>query len=170
MTIKKIVKWSAELIILILFVWLFSEFQTRNMLSGEKALPNKPLELVNLDTHQIVPVDLYQHNKKTLIYFFAPWCNVCHLSIENLDTLYLEHQASLNIVLIALSYQSSTEVEAFVKQHDLNVPVYLGNEAIRAQFKITGFPSYYVVDQVGQITYASVGFTSETGMKLRTWL
>ena len=60
-------------------------WQQRDMLAsdGSLAAPHFTLPSLNGD-----PVTYEaSSNKPTLFYFFAPWCSICHLSIENLGTL-----------------------------------------------------------------------------------
>ena len=105
--------------------------------------------------------------KKTIVYFFAPWCHVCHASIENLQEIYQENE-SLNVIAVALDYIEENEIEAFVAQHALTFPVAFGNEEIKKAFKIHAYPSYYVLDEDNTVISKSMGYSTELGLYLRS--
>ena len=112
-------------------------------------------------------VSLNAQGKTTVIYFFAPWCQICHLSIGNLQKLY-EKNEQLEVVAVAMDYTSVDEVMAFTKEHQLTFPIALGNEDIKHAFSISGFPSYYVISKENTIIGKSMGYSSELGLYLRS--
>lgn len=112
-------------------------------------------------------VQLLSNNKVTIIYFFAPWCKICHLSIDNLEEFYLENQG-INVIAVALDYIDVDAVRAFSNQHQLTFPIALGNEKIKQQFSVGGYPSYYVIDKNNTVVEKSLGYSSKIGMYIRT--
>lgn len=112
-------------------------------------------------------VSLNSQGKTTVLYFFAPWCQICHLSIGNLQTLY-EKNEHLEVVAVAMDYTSIEKVMEFTKQHQLTFPIALGNEEIKHAFSISGFPSYYVISKENTIIGKSMGYSSELGLYLRS--
>lgn len=112
-------------------------------------------------------VSLNSQGKTTIIYFFAPWCQICHLSIGNLQALY-EKNENIDVIAVALDYTSVDEVMDFTKHHQLTFPIALGNEEIKHSFLISGFPSYYVLNKENAILSKSMGYSSELGLYLRS--
>lgn len=112
-------------------------------------------------------VSLNSKGKNTVIYFFAPWCQVCHASIGNLQALY-EKNDQLDVIAIAMDYTSIGEVMAFTQQHQLTFPIALGTEKIKQAFSISGYPSYYVIDGENSIIGKSLGYSSALGLYLRS--
>ncbi len=110
------------------------------------------------------------NGKNTVVYFFAPWCQVCHVSIGNLENLYQDKQDDINVVAIALSYESSNEVKEFVADKDLSFPVLLGTNELMSQYQVNAFPSYYVFNEQGAITGKSQGYSTELGLRVRAML
>jgi thiol-disulfide isomerase/thioredoxin len=105
----------------------------------------------------------------TVVYFFAPWCHVCHASFGNLEDLRQQSDESqLRIVAVALDYDSIDEVHQFLKRHTVGFPVALGSPAVSAAWRIRAFPTYYVLDEQGRVTGRSMGYSTTLGLKLRT--
>ncbi len=121
----------------------------------------------NVPTLMGETISLVSQGKTTVIYFFAPWCQVCHVSIDNLQALY-EKNAHLEVIAVALDYTSIDEVTNFTKQHQLTFPIAFGNEAIKQAFSISGYPSYYVISEKNIIISKSMGYSSELGLYLRS--
>ena len=141
-----------------------SMFREVEMLSTGEVVVTQSTLLKTLDNKTI---DLNHINKTTVVYFFAPWCQICHMSINNLQAIYKKND-HINVVAVALDYVDKKEVFEFSNQHQLTFPIVLGNEQIKAQFKIKGYPSYYVIDEENTIIAKSMGYSSEIGLLLRT--
>lgn len=112
-------------------------------------------------------VSLNSQGKTTVLYFFAPWCQICHMSIDNLQTLY-EKNENIEVIAVALDFVDTDEVMDFTKQHQLTFPIALGNEEIKHAFSISGFPSYYVISEENIIVSKSMGYSSVLGLYLRS--
>ena len=112
-------------------------------------------------------ITLASTDKTTVLYFFAPWCQICHISISNLQTLY-EHNQQIDVIAIALDFTSEKDVIDFTNKHQLTFPIALGNETIKQAFDISGYPSYYVINKDKVIVSKSMGYSSTVGLYLRT--
>lgn len=157
-----------------------SLWQERNLLPIQEAAPMFELLPLQLSlTDAIVPSDLafsqlevlptrsiYSQNQRSLIYFFAPWCSICKLSMGNLA--YLE--GKLPVVAVALDYSDEQAVLDFVAGLDINVPVLLGNSAVAQAYKIKAFPTYYIINAEGKIEMSSMGYSTELGLQIRASL
>lgn len=153
---------------IIVFLTIFqslSMFREVDMLSTGEAIVKQSTPLQTLDNKTI---ELNHMDKTTVVYFFAPWCQICHMSISNLQAIY-EKNDHINVVAVALDYVDKKEVFEFSNQHQLTFPIVLGNEQIKRQFKVKGYPSYYVIDTENTIIAKSMGYSSEIGLLLRTF-
>lgn len=145
-----------------------SFFRETSMLPTDVNVPKVATDKsVKVNTLNGSAVELASQGKKTVIYFFAPWCQICHVSIGNLQNLY-EKNERLDVIAVALDYTSVEEVKDFTKQHQLTFPIALGNESIKSDFSISGYPSYYVIDEENIIIGKSMGYSSELGLYLRS--
>ena len=135
-----------------------------SMLSTSTSISDTVMQLPTLTGED---VKVQSAGKKTIVYFFAPWCQVCHLSVGNLQALY-EKNEHLDVIAVAMDYPLITDVRNFTQQHQLTFPIALGNEEVKKHFKITGYPSYYILDEQNTITGRSLGYSSELGLYLRS--
>ena len=113
-------------------------------------------------------IKLQANGKKTIVYFFAPWCQVCNLSINNLQSIY-QSNPELNVIAVALDFVDIDEVKEFTNRHQLTFPIALGNESVKVDFKVEGYPSYYVLNEENVIVARSLGYSSEIGLYLRSF-
>lgn len=120
----------------------------------------------NLPTLTGEVVGVSATDRPLVVYFFAPWCKVCHMSIKNLQKIYEEH-GDIDVIAVALDFTDKYEVEEFVGSHQLTFPVALGNETIKSDYQISGYPSYYVINEQNIITSKSLGYSTELGLQLR---
>ncbi len=137
------------------------------MLDTDTKAPENQFLLTSAQTQKSQILNFADNNIRTIVYFFAPWCQICHLSMPNLVEIQASKGEQIKIVAIALDYQKQSDVNDFIEQHALNFPVYYGQSAIQKAFKVSAFPSYYLIDKNGVVTHKVVGYTSEIGMRLR---
>jgi thiol-disulfide isomerase/thioredoxin len=156
-----------------IFIQLFIFTLAFNALSWFKEtsmLDLKPLAEENIMEVQTLmgkTIKLKANDKTTIVYFFAPWCKICHVSIDNLQNIYLKNQ-DLDVIAVALDYIDKQEIIEFNQQHQLTFPIALGNHKIKEQFKVNAYPSYYVLDKNNTIIAKSLGYSTELGLYLRT--
>ncbi len=162
-------KWAAVLFeasIIILVLLLFSWFQNRGTIAAQhKMAPDFILQSIDGKQYQLSQFK----GKKVLIYFFAPWCSICHMSGDNLNALRkARSEDELEILVVGLSWDSIDEIKQFAADLALTMPVLIGSEKQLSDYKIKGFPTYFVIDEEGKVDSASVGYSTELGMRLRT--
>jgi len=154
-------------IIAVVFFGMLS-FQTRNMLASDgQAAPH-----LRGTTLSGQPYDLEDARARpALIYFFAPWCNICAASAGNLNRLRRWRDTDeIEIVAVALSWGEAKEVREYVEHHDLNVTIVLGDANVARQWQIQAFPSYYVLNSEHFVVRRDIGYSSQIGLWLRAWL
>ena len=160
----------------IFFVIVFnviSWFRESSMLASDAKMPlnvfNVEQVLTKTGKSQKINNKLFvqAQGKKTVLYFFAPWCQICNLSIENLEAVY-QKNSDLAVMAIALDYEDRQSVVDFVKRHQLTFPVVYGTADIKVAFKIKAYPSYYILSKENSIVGKSLGYSTETGLFLRT--
>ena len=151
----------------IVFIFIFnaiSLLRETSMLSASADTVPATHELKTLSNKNIT---LHANGKKTIVYFFAPWCQVCNFSIDNLQSVY-QKNPELNVIAVALDFVDVEEVKKFTNKHQLTFPVALGNESVKVDFQVMGYPSYYVLNEENTIIGRSLGYSSEIGLYLRS--
>jgi len=160
-----------QAIIFLIAFQLLSFFRETSMLATDTSLNELTKRYHNRNIDKVPTlmdgsISLHGKGKITILYFFAPWCQVCHASIDNLQAFYQKNE-QLDVIAIALDFTSNEEVMKFTSKHQLTFPIALGNEAIKQVFEISGYPSYYVVSEENVIIAKSMGYSSELGLFLR---
>lgn len=155
-----------EILIIIAIGYGIMLWQDRHLLKkSDQAIAPQQI-LVGLDSKSYqIPIQ----NEKQLIYFFAPWCTICHLSIGNIES---QKEALLDkgyhVRYIALDWQSKQEVEQFAKDKKLTFPVLMGTIETMQDYKVQGFPTYYLIDEKGKVITGSQGYSTSLGVWLRS--
>ena len=152
------------LLIFTIFVGV-TAWQERNLVPVQTPAPSFRLPLLSGST--VALEDL--RGRRVLLFFFAPWCKVCDISISNLNWVRrLLSEESGSIFAVALSYNGLHSIEAFLERNALDVPVLLGNSEILNSYRINAFPTVYVLNESGNIDSSTVGYTTTLGLWWRT--
>lgn len=143
---------------------LLSWFKQSSMLATKQSTVAHQFVLPTSDG---ATISLQANQRKTVVYFFAPWCSICDISIDNLQSLY-EKNPNIDVIAVALDYVDQKQVLNFSSEHQLTFPVVYGNEQIKTAYKIQAYPSYYVLNEESTIISKSMGYSTELGLYLRS--
>tara|TARA_Y100001970_G_C14092067_1_gene780585 strand:- start:177 stop:680 length:504 start_codon:yes stop_codon:yes gene_type:complete len=158
-------KWIINGIVVIAIYFAFSVWHSRELIPNKKNAPEFQLSnifgsLVNLNEFR---------GERVLLYFFAPWCKICDLNVNNLNWLKKLRGKEVQIIAIALSYNNLNSIESFVDRNNLEVPVLLGSNEIINSYQIKAFPTIYTLNETGLIVSSTVGYTSIIGLLIRSF-
>lgn len=157
---RKWLRWSLEVALLVLVYLGLHYWQTRHLPAG----PALPLEGVSLEG---APVSLAQlRGRPVLVHFWASWCKVCSLEESSIHSIARDHQ----VITVAMQSGSDSDVAGHMRANDLVFPVIndpVGQIAQR--WRVRAVPATFIVDRHGAIRFSEVGYTSETGLRLRLW-
>lgn len=162
---RSLVRWIRDITVICLVIYGISQWQMRGMLStdGDAAPSITLVKTLNGEPYRISS----QPGKRTLIYFFAPWCEICRLSMKNVDIVDTKR---FQVFRIALDYDSVEQVNEFLSDIGVDAPVYLGNEQLKSNYQVQGYPSYYLLDEQFNVIDRALGYSSTAGLRVRTWL
>lgn len=116
----------------------------------------------------VVPVTgLFDVNDNPkLVYFFAPWCSICRISMPAVDELANERN-DVDIIAVALSYDSIEQVQQFTQQLGLSLPVYLGDHTTMSDYRVAVFPTFYILDANLTVVDRGIGVSTKIGLSWR---
>lgn len=150
-------------VVLLAGLWAW---QTRNLLPTDARVPAPALGLVDLDGRRWDTRDLA--GKPAVVYFFAPWCQVCAASAHQLRWFQRMSGDAAGLVLVALDWESVDELRAYADRHALATPLLVGDARVALDWRVHAYPTYYVLDGAGRVAGADLGFTTAAGLWLRT--
>lgn len=105
--------------------------------------------------------------KPAVVYFWASWCPVCRTMQGTISDLAKDAP----LVTVAMQSGNAAEVARYMKQAGFEVPTVIDETgAIGKAYGLHGVPAVFVVGGDGGIRYATVGYTSALGIRLRLWL
>lgn len=151
-------RWALYLIAFFIISAVVNWFQAPKP-RGEKI---QSLELVTLDGKPY-PLNT-AGGKKTVLYFFAPWCTVCKASIDALNMF--AGSEKVQAVAIGLDYENRGELAGF--QNRLDAPVLAGSANLARRFSIDRYPTVYILNGDGSVAHTMVGYASRFGIWVRT--
>lgn len=107
------------------------------------------------------------HGKPAIIYFWAEWCPICRGMQGSIRAIAKGYP----FISVAMQSGGRDEVEKYRQEQDFHVPVVLDEEGeIAKRYGLRGVPAVFVLGPEGRIRYATTGYTSEIGLRLRLWL
>lgn len=157
-----------EVAVVIIALLVFYNFQARGLLAtdGQQA-PGLVLRTLDGQDYDLGS----DANRPTLVYFFAPWCKICAASSGNVNRLRKwTDDNKLNVVMVALDWQSIDEVSEYAAKHSLIVPILLGDKDTAHDWQIYAYPSYYLLDRRHRIVHSDLGYSTLFGLWWRSWL
>jgi thiol-disulfide isomerase/thioredoxin len=102
----------------------------------------------------------------TALYFWAPWCPVCSAQQGSVDAL----QADWPVLTVAMQSGDPQAVARSLRERGLAWATAVDPDGrIAALYGVKGVPALVIVAADGRIRGASVGYTTEAGMRLRLW-
>ena len=162
-------RWArrlGEVLLVVAIVGGIYAWRTRDLLPAGERVPAPPFELADLQGRSWTAESLA--GKPAVLYFFAPWCGVCAASSPQLRWFDRWLGDEVQVVLIGLDWSSPAELEAYAARHELPLPVLAAGPQAAADYRVPGYPTYYVLDAEGRIAGRDFGYTTAPGLWLRT--
>jgi peroxiredoxin len=159
------VKWRGLVLNVLLFAALVTGirvWQQRDMAEGQ-APALHGLDLAGQ------PYVLPAHpGKPMLVHFWGTWCAVCRSEQASIDALA---HGKAEVVTVALKSGAPSEVARFMREQGIDFPVVNDPDgALAKEWGVHGVPASFILDAQGRIRFVEVGYTTETGLRLRLWL
>ena len=147
----KILKYIKEIL---LFIFTMTIFANGVSLYHSMDLNKEPLSL-SLHVEQDKPV---------MIHFWATWCPVCKVEIDNIQRISKDYQ----VITIVVKSGSDKDIQKYLDDKDLNFKVINDNDGFFAkEFNVNVYPTTFIYDKDKNMIFSDVGYTSTWGLWLR---
>jgi peroxiredoxin len=163
------VRWKrlvAEVLLVFVVVAGVHAWRSHDLLPADQRVPTPAFELTDLQGRTWSSAGL--SGKPTVVYFFAPWCGVCAASAPQLRWFHRWRGGDVQVLLVGLDWSSPAELREYASKHELAMPVLAGTPGTGTDYRVHGYPTYYVIDSQGRIARRDMGFTTVAGLWLRT--
>lgn len=109
---------------------------------------------------------LSAEEKPVLVYFWGSWCAICGAMQGSISRVAQDHP----VISVALRSGSVSDIRGYMETQGFKVPT-IADEAGRlgAAFGVRGVPALFFIDRSGRIRTATMGYTTEPGIRLRLW-
>jgi peroxiredoxin len=159
------VRWGVELALFAVLMVAVMAWQTRHLPGSGTPAPD--FSLRTLSGEQVSLAGL--RGKPVVLVFWAPWCGVCKAESSTVSALRRTVGERAHVLTVAVAYEDEEDVRRFVREHEADYPVLLGNDALMKAFRVNSFPTTFVLSSEGRIQQAAVGYTTRLGLLWRLW-
>jgi thiol-disulfide isomerase/thioredoxin len=127
-----------------------------------RAQPAPDFELPDLEGN---PVSLDSlRGRVVVIDFWATWCAPCVFQIPVLNAFQASHP-DVVVLGVSVDFEGRSVVEDFVREHEVDYSILLGNEAVARDFGAMGFPTLFVIAPDGSVHSTHVGVVNEQDLE-----
>lgn len=96
--------------------------------------------------------------KIVLLDFWAVWCPPCLKAIPVLGRLHRDLGGEdFHVLGIAVYSGTREDVSGFVQEHHIEYPMVVGDDDIVEDFRVIGYPTYFLIDPDGNVYKKYVG-------------
>lgn len=157
--IKKILK---ELLVGVLILFVVS-----NLLSylRKPKLKSERLPPIVKSAMMQKGLDLSAYRGKPLmIHFWATWCPVCKMEIDNIERVSQHYR----VITIAVNSGKESDIDTFLREKELDLVVINDSDAlISKSMQVELFPTTFIYDRSGKLLSTEVGYTTTLGLLAR---
>ena len=142
-------------------------WQTRRVPTGAAPALSAPVATVQIA--QPLSLTRWQAahpGRPVALHFWATWCGVCKLEEGQIARVAADHP----VLGVAMQSGRPAQVARAMAQRDPPWPTLVDADGSQARaWGVGAVPAFIVIAPDGRISSASVGYTTELGMRLRLW-
>ena len=164
MSTKKPIKMRDRLLNLLLIGAILAGTQwyaARGLVSG--APPSLSGQTLNGKAFNLADFN----GRAAVIYFWASWCGICGQMQSSIKQI----AQAAPLISVAMQSGGAAEVNQYQIEHDFHPDTLLDeNGDLSRAYGLKGVPAVFILDPQGHIRYATSGYTTPWGIRLRLWL
>jgi len=103
--------------------------------------------------------------KVVLLDFWATWCGPCRMAMPDVQKLYEKYKDKAVAVYGVCTWERGDPV-AFMQQKGYTYPILLKGDDVAARYRVTGIPTFYLIDPEGKILMAYSGLSPENARQV----
>ena len=90
--------------------------------------------------------------------FWASWCEPCIAQIPILNAVHEKYRnRGVHVVGVVVESGSVKDIRRFLRKHQMNYPVLIGNDDVVNKYKVRVFPMTFVINPQRHIQNAYIG-------------
>ena len=165
----RLLRWGRDAAVVLGVLAGVHAWQTRQIPSGEA--PAFSADAVLPPTGHAQALSLAQWRaahpgRAVALHFWAAWCPICKLEQHSVTRVATDWP----VLTIATQSGPAPAAHAVQAQRRLDWATVADPQgALLARYGLTAVPAFVVIGPDGRLASASVGYTSELGMRLRLW-
>lgn len=158
---RRIQGWFWQLLAVLVLLLVLEAFLTRESMG----LTAPMIEATTLEGTAFSLQQL--RGSPAVVHFWASWCPVCELEQGMVQGL----AAELPVITVAMSSGSAQQVRDYLQRQGVSYPVINDERGWHAaRYGVKAVPASFVLDGEGTVRFATRGYTSGWGMRIRLWL
>ena len=137
-------------------------WQTRHLPTG--TLPDVTLQLLNGERLHLSEWRARYPGQPVALHIWAEWCPICRTEESSVTRI----QTDWPVLTVAMQSGQAHQVQRVLRQRGLPWTTAIDTDgALARSLGVHAVPALLVLDANGQLRAASIGYTSEMGMRLR---
>jgi len=101
-----------------------------------------------------------------LVHFWATWCPICRMEEGSIASIAKDYP----VIAVATSSGTPTEIATYLREQGVSFPVILDESGdIARHWNVNGVPASFVINSSGEISYATMGYSTELGLRWRLY-
>jgi len=158
---KKIFKEMAIMVLMLFVISNVLSYVRKPDLTDSR-LPMFKKEMINGQIFDMKQVE----GKPLLIHFWATWCPTCKAEADNIERLSNYYE----VLTFAVESGDNRELLGYMKKRGFKYRVINDSDGRWASlYNISAYPTTFIYNRSGQISFSEVGYSSTLGLALRMW-
>ena len=162
-------KWSNSSLAILICIWtayaswppLCASQDRRDTGVAQTTKPDTARLAIDFDAIDLKKQPFHGRSLKgkiVLLDFWAVWCKPCIAAFPTLEKLNKDFKdKNFEVVGVAVYSGGPEDVSKFLKQHELDYKIVVGDADLALRFGVIGYPSYFLVGPDGKVLKKYVG-------------